>query len=228
MTDNATATPETISAAAIMENFAALLDDRLETWEPPAPPALQFDAGQELDGLDDHVVDRVGGKLAIRPKSEILAEAEQLLMGKSLTAPIEGPLNGIFPAIPLGSIVAGSVPGVIAGEVVDAFVSPFNADGKPNITNAAVKAALAYGVATYGKKYASKQTITFAVAALGVQVISDYVDLRKLAGRIVGLLRRDSSAVAQAQQIVNSNATTMGIAGDQGRVHVDPLAAFVG
>ncbi len=93
------------------------------------------------------------------------------------------PLN-----IPAGSILVGGLSGIVAGEVIDGLVAPKGADGGVSANNILVKLGAIAVITTQGKKLMGQKSANFAVAALGVQVVSDFLPIDQWVDKIVGFV----------------------------------------
>lgn len=103
---------------------------------------------------------------------------------------IERPINNLWPALPLGSLVVGAVVGITVGELVDAFVMPVGIDGRVNFVNVAVKGGAIVGLVMFGSTLMSGTAKIVSIGLLGAQILSDVLPLDQWIRNFVNWVRR--------------------------------------
>ena len=116
---------------------------------------------------------------------------------------IENPLNGFWPAVPIGSILVGGFTGVLAGELIDAFFPPRTSTGGVNITNVAVKGGGILLLTMWGPMLMSRTGSTIAIAILGVQMLSDLLPIDQWIMNLVNWIKKlfGQTTTAQNRQL---------------------------
>jgi len=101
--------------------------------------------------------------------------------------------------IPFGSVLLGGVPGVIAGDVIDGFISPTGPTGDVSWGNVFSKGLVAAGGAYLLPRWLGDRPAMFFAGALVVQMLSDVLPLDRFSAWVVGMFNKDATASARYQ-----------------------------
>jgi len=110
------------------------------------------------------------GKWGFTPVAALVTGTATMGAG-ALLSPIEGPLNGIYNKLPIGSIVLGGGSAMLLGLAIDELY-PHTATAM-NTTNLAIKGGLALALTMFGTKIFSSTGALVAAAVFGLQVVAD-------------------------------------------------------
>lgn len=157
-------------------------------------------------------VDVVSREDIVRQDQEIAKQNQPALAG------VVGQLDGALGAgIPWGSVLIGAVPGAVAGEIIDGFVSPRNADGSVSFFNLVVKGGTAALSMQVLPQLIGKRASTFFAGALALQVLADFLPLDRIVNASVDGIKNlfggfggGGGVVDQANKVVQEAEAAQG------------------
>ena len=165
-------------------------------------------SGQVIEILKD-------GSVKLLPAGAVMGA------GGGLLGVVENPINNLWPALPLGSILVGGLTGVFAGELIDGFVPPKTSTGTVNFMNVGVKGGAIVALAIWGPSLMSRTGTIIAAGLLGIQILVDVLPVGKWMLALINMIRKlfgkppltgpPTPAIQAQQQEVNAPAGFTGM-----------------
>ena len=212
-----TQTPPLLTRAEIFSDIKRALHEELEekgkaapaqvaqAFKPPEDPVL---AALALFSHESKAAPKAGefirigdaGNVEVLTKAAVLAQAS---MSQGVLGGVVDTLDNVKifnMALPLGSAIIGLPLGTIVGEVIDGLAPPKSATGGVNAMNLVAKGVGVWGTLQFGPKIIGDRASQFAVAAILVQVASQFLPLDQWVSQIVGAVRGAGKTVGIAKQ----------------------------